>query len=810
MKILINKTDKNILPITKIYDLGSVTTTIDDLLNESTIILEKNITPILSIDGSNYLINNFNSTNIKEDFEAVITESDLISLGGGADYLKKDIATYTPATTPLSGTEKALIHDGTDFKKVAVSEFIYATDGKSYESLSSAMAVIPLPENNTIFYIDESNLTEKGLYAYDSSEASGYRFVRDYTPNGIVEQANTKAVSGGEVYEKIKDKITSDDLTDYIQKNQEFPTWTATTFISGSKVSYLGKFWKSNASTVGTDVPGTSSKWVELLSGYEEKTPVTDFIKSLVTYTPNLYNSENIQYNKYIDPADGIIKTITNGIISGFISVDVLKKYTVKSDISLGLINFKTIGFYDVNFAVVGYSTRNPITGLPENVNCNVTYNDFLWDTGVLPTGTKYVVFTLRGNDITTAWSTANITMREFGYSSDINSEIVTDEKMESAINTAVAPYLKDSELAKVITLPQTYEEGSLFNISGGGIGNILASPTWLRTGLTPVTALDTMFVKGVLGGGNFYIVFYNSDTPSNASYVANIRPNFVASATKVYEFIVPIGATHVGFNIGTNTTYNFAQLKESFVFSTNQSFYSTKEIVGYSVRKNNLLNLSSLVWNSGGDSITWQDEKNFTTGLDAGNLAIGYQTLVRRKIQFRKHNNCGISGFALSASTPDDGKSWIKEYNTFPVADVFTLAHGTNDYRLNRPLGTQADYDNNTGNLTFYGSLRIFIDSCYLANPLYKIILITPLQRNADGYTGWSANLLGHTLNDYADAIRYVGLKESLPVIDLLKTSGINLKNISQYTSDGLHPNNLGYEVMAIPIIAEMEKINF
>ena len=107
MKILINKTDKNILPITKIYDLGSVTTTIDDLLNESTITLEKNITPILSIDGSNYLINNFNSTNIKEDFEAIITESDLISLGGSGSSEPVDsrpYKVYTALLTQLGAT----------------------------------------------------------------------------------------------------------------------------------------------------------------------------------------------------------------------------------------------------------------------------------------------------------------------------------------------------------------------------------------------------------------------------------------------------------------------------------------------------------------------------------------------------------------------------------------------------------------------------------------------------------------------------------------------------------------------------------
>lgn len=40
------------------------------------------------------------------------------------DFLSSDITDYTPATTPLLGTEKALIHDGIDFKEVAVSEFL--------------------------------------------------------------------------------------------------------------------------------------------------------------------------------------------------------------------------------------------------------------------------------------------------------------------------------------------------------------------------------------------------------------------------------------------------------------------------------------------------------------------------------------------------------------------------------------------------------------------------------------------------------------------------------------------------------------
>jgi len=44
--------------------------------------------------------------------------------------------------------------------------------------------------------------------------------------------------------------------------------WTATSFASGDQVNHLGKDWVSNAATVSGDVPGTSVKWVERLTGY--------------------------------------------------------------------------------------------------------------------------------------------------------------------------------------------------------------------------------------------------------------------------------------------------------------------------------------------------------------------------------------------------------------------------------------------------------------------------------------------------------------------------------------------------------------
>lgn len=201
MKLIIQKAD-NFKEVNKIIEIESTDINNNDISH----FVKTNETLIIKYIDTNetFLINNIQeSLKQYEGSEILLTiqESDLIPFNGG-NFLSKDISTYTPATTPLAGTEKAVIHDGVSFKEVSVSEFIYTTDGKSYESLSSAMAVVPLPENNTIFYIDEANLTERGVYTYDSNEVNGYRFVRELGAKGKVEEGNTQAVSGGEVYSK--------------------------------------------------------------------------------------------------------------------------------------------------------------------------------------------------------------------------------------------------------------------------------------------------------------------------------------------------------------------------------------------------------------------------------------------------------------------------------------------------------------------------------------------------------------------------------------------------------------------------------
>ena len=110
MKFLINKKIKSNIPSTKVFDLGIVVTTIDDLLSDSTININQNTIPVLYFDGSSYLINNFNPNNYKEDFEIILTESDLLSIGGsGGNTVQSVTGDGVDNTDPLNPVISASI-----------------------------------------------------------------------------------------------------------------------------------------------------------------------------------------------------------------------------------------------------------------------------------------------------------------------------------------------------------------------------------------------------------------------------------------------------------------------------------------------------------------------------------------------------------------------------------------------------------------------------------------------------------------------------------------------------------------------------
>lgn len=202
----------------------------------------------------------------------------------------------------------------------------------------------------------------------------------------------------------------------------------------------------------------------------------------------------------------------------------------------------------------------------------------------------------------------------------------------------------------------------------------------------------------------------------------------------------------------------------------------------------------------SHGDSITWQDGKDYGSGTHQGETARGYQTVLRELLELGTHTNMGVNGATLAdrAGVSVSGVSTIKSIASYASYDLCTIAFGTNDFKQGVPLGTLgAATDTVFDTTTFYGAFREAVKYILTSSPTIRLVLMTPLQRDQHDYNVDTVNAAGLKLIDYVNAVKLIGKMYGLPVCDLYSNSGITELTLSAYTIDGLHPNDEGYKRM-------------
>ncbi|MEP6845375.1 MAG: SGNH/GDSL hydrolase family protein [Panacibacter sp.] len=252
------------------------------------------------------------------------------------------------------------------------------------------------------------------------------------------------------------------------------------------------------------------------------------------------------------------------------------------------------------------------------------------------------------------------------------------------------------------------------------------------------------------------------------------------------------------------------------------------------------------ITWVAIGDSITYLNEHIDETG---NRITKGYMTRVTEKLPGIHYINQGHNGWTSGNIANEIEKLGLQK------ADVYSVFLGTNDWWQGRPIGSFADYENNTGNNTLYGSYRIIINKLRSLNKDAKIILITPMQRVDFVYianmknNAWGSykDKNGQSLAQFAEAIKAIAKAEHFTVVDLYNKSGMTLYNLVKYkrlkdpatgayknyaypdfidipfnpdtdgypypaeaidmTYDGLHPSDKGYAVIANMLVKIMKK---
>lgn len=181
----------------------------------------------------------------------------------------------------------------------------------------------------------------------------------------------------------------------------------------------------------------------------------------------------------------------------------------------------------------------------------------------------------------------------------------------------------------------------------------------------------------------------------------------------------------------------------------------------------------------------------------DAQGTGHAYPVTVGEYLKLQTSFNLGMSGRPIANGTVN-GNGTVTTVTTFlslSQYDSTFIAGGTNDFKLNVPLGTLGVIGDTTfDDTTFYGAYRKMLEFILTTKPSMKVLCMTPLQRDNAGYDVNFTNSVGCKLIDYVNAIITVCNMYSIPVCDLYRESGVTKLTLATYTSDGLHLNTTGY----------------
>ncbi|WOA56397.1 BppU family phage baseplate upper protein [Bacillus mycoides] len=200
---------------------------------------------------------------------------------------------------------------------------------------------------------------------------------------------------------------------------------------------------------------------------------------------------------------------------------------------------------------------------------------------------------------------------------------------------------------------------------------------------------------------------------------------------------------------------------------------------------------IDGLTWNAYGDSIT----DNFRSDNYVALISRSHGVIPR---------NYGLSGRTIASRPSQDAQypPAVTDYvNMNNNADVITIFCGTNDYGNQLTLGTI----NSTVKTEFYGALNILALGLIEKYPGKKIAFITPMQRRGPS--------LAVPLSTYVNAVKEIGTKYGIPVLDLYNNCGLYpdsdlINNTFFSNKDGLHPNPEGYKVFSPRIATFLESL--
>ena len=177
------------------------------------------------------------------------------------------------------------------------------------------------------------------------------------------------------------------------------------------------------------------------------------------------------------------------------------------------------------------------------------------------------------------------------------------------------------------------------------------------------------------------------------------------------------------------------------------------------------------------------------------------YHQVLRVNAGLKEARNYGVGGTKIArlpvvTDHPFDQDFNLRALNMDKNADAVVVFGGTNDYgHATIPLGTFDSRDVHD----FYGGMHTlcqYLIKEYVGKP---VVFMTPIHRLTE--TKNPDSEVSSPLICFVKAIREVCEYYSIPVLDMYKESGMHGNMwvwCEKYMPDGLHPNDLGHEIIA------------
>ena len=186
-----------------------------------------------------------------------------------------------------------------------------------------------------------------------------------------------------------------------------------------------------------------------------------------------------------------------------------------------------------------------------------------------------------------------------------------------------------------------------------------------------------------------------------------------------------------------------------------------------------------------------------------------GFVDILARDCHLAAARNYGIGGTRYARQrVPSEEASYDLDFcgrfaQMDPDADIILVFGGVNDFgHGDAPMGTEADRTPDT----FLGACHFLYRGLRERFPAARLLVATPLHCRDETDPSRTP-----TLGEYVAAIRRTAAVRGIEVLDLYETSALDFRRpeiAGLYSTDGLHPNDLGHAVLAREIAAFLRSL--